>query len=117
MRPNQRQKKSEGFWAAVFHRIPFIAGAILAILFLAYLFLNENGLPLYLQMMQKEDELQRQTHQLQESNQNLGESIRQIQDDPTELEEIARDQLGMVREGEVVYQFVEPKSDHSRTLP
>ncbi len=114
MRPNQKQKKSQGFWATTFQRMPFVAGMILGILFLAYLFFNENGLPLYLEMVQKDSELLKQTQELEKSNQVLGESINRIQDDPSELEQLARDRLGMVREGEVVYQFVEPKSDDSQ---
>jgi len=114
MRPNQKQKKSQGFWATTLHRIPFVAGMILGILFLVYLFIDENGLPLYLEMVQKNDKLKQQTQQLEKSNLSLRESIHQIQHDPSELEQLARDRLGMVRDGEVVYQFVEPKSDDSQ---
>jgi len=113
MRPNQKHKKTKGFWAKTFQHIPIVAGVILGILFLVYVFTNESGLPLYLQMVEKEDELQRQTQQLESSNHSLGDSIHRIQHDPSELEQLARDQLGMVRDGEVVYQFVEPKSDDS----
>jgi cell division protein FtsB len=114
MRPNQKQKKSQGFWARTLHRIPFVAGMVLGILVLVYLFINENGLPLYLEMVQKDDELKRQTQQLEKSNQSLRKSIHRIQHDPSALEQLARDRLGMVRDGEVVYQFVEPKSDDSQ---
>lgn len=111
MRPNQKRKELQGFWGNAFQRLPFVAGIILGILFLAYLFLNENGLPLYLEMVQKDTELIQQTQQLEKSNQTLHDSIKRIQDDPSELEQLARDRLGMVRKGEVVYQFVDPKSD------
>ena len=114
MRPNQKQKKPKGFWAKTFQHIPIVAGIILGILILGYVFTNESGLPLYLQMVEKEDALQRQTQQLESSIQSLGESIHGIQHDPSELEQLARDRLGMVRDGEVVYQFVEPKSDDSQ---
>ncbi len=113
MRANQKQKKPRGFWAKTFQHFPLVAGVILSILCLVYVLTNENGLPLYLQMLEKEDELKRQTQQLESSNHSLGESIHRIQHDPSNLEQLARDQLGMVREGEVVYQFVEPKSEHS----
>lgn len=113
MRPNQKHKKAQGFWAMTIQRIPFAAGMILGILFLAYLFFNKNGLPLYLEMVGKDTELIKQTQELEKSNQTLRESISRIQNDPSELEQLARDRLGMVREGEVVYQFVGPKSDSS----
>ena len=63
------------------------------------------------QMVEKETILKKETRQLETSNQSLRESIEKIQNDPSELEQLARDRLGMVREGEVVYQFVEPKPD------
>ena len=113
MRPNQKQKKFQGFWGTTFQRIPFVAGIIFGILVLAYLFFNEKGLPLYLERVQKNSELITHTQQLEKSNQELQESIHRLQHDPSELEQLARDRLGMVREGEVVYQFVEPKSDDS----
>ncbi|MDX1411004.1 MAG: septum formation initiator family protein [Nitrospirales bacterium] len=113
MRANQKQKKPQGFWAKTFQHFPIVAGAILGLLVLVYVFTNENGLPLYFQMLEKENALKRQTQQLEMSNHSLGESIHSLQHDPSELEKLARDQLGMVREGEVVYQFVEPKSDAS----
>ena len=38
----------------------------------------------------------------------MQEDITRIQQDPHRLEELARNRLGMVRQGETVYQFVEP---------
>lgn len=114
MRPNQKQKQAQGFWVTTFQRIPFVGGMILGILFLVYLFFNENGLPLYLEMVQKDTELIEQTQELEQANQSLRQSISRIQNDTAELEQLARDRLGMVREGEVVYQFVEPKTDDTQ---
>ena len=114
MRPNQKQKPPQGWWARTFQHIPIVAGVVLVIIFLVYLYANEQGLPLYLEMVEKENELKRQTQQIESSNQSLEESILRIQQDPSELEQIARDRLGMVREGEIVYQFVEPKTEDSQ---
>ena len=114
MRPNQKHKKAQGLWDKTFQRIPLVGGMIVGFLFLAYLFFNDNGLPLYLEMVQKDNDLIQKTQQLEQSNQNLRDSISRIQSDPSELEQLARDRLGMVREGEVVYQFVEPKSRDSQ---
>ena len=117
MRRNQKRKKSQGFWTVTFYRLPLVAGVILGSLFLGYLYLSDKGLPLYLDMVQKENALKRQTLQLQESNLALRESIDRLEHDPSKLEQLARDQLGMVRDGEVVYQFVEPNLENSGPSP
>jgi cell division protein FtsB len=49
-----------------------------------------------------------QIQQLEYINLAMQEDITRIQSDPQRLEEIARNRLGMVRQGETVYQFVEP---------
>ena len=117
MRPNQKRKQSRSFWTSSFQRIPLVAGIILGVLFLAHVFLNDQELPLYLQMLEKEDELKTQTLNLEHANESLRESIHGIQHDPSQLEQLARDQLGMVKDGEIVYQFVEPKDEESPKDP
>jgi cell division protein FtsB len=49
-----------------------------------------------------------QIQQLEYINLAMQEDITRIQSDPQRLEELARNRLGMVRQGETVYQFVEP---------
>ena len=115
MRPNQKRKKKQGFFAATFNRLPLVASVILGSLLLSYLFVNENGLPLYLYMIERQAALNTETQQLIESNAELREEINHVQHDPSRLEQLARNRLGMVREGEIVYQFVEPKSRNSET--
>ena len=117
MRPNQKRKKTQGVFASTFDRLPLVASVILGSLLLSYLFVNENGLPLYLYMKNRQDALNTETHQLTESNAELREEINHVQHDPSRLEQLARDRLGMVQEGEIVYQFVEPKSQNSGTSP
>ena len=52
-----------------------------------------------------------------EQMKRLRQEINQVQHDPSKLEQLARDQLGMVREDEIVYQFVEPNTKKSRRFP
>ena len=49
-----------------------------------------------------------QIQQLEYLNMAMQKDIARIQSDPQRLEELARTRLGMVRQGETVYQFVEP---------
>ncbi len=53
---------------------------------------------------------------VEEENRRLKEEIRRLQHDKRYIEEIARKELGMVREGEVIYQFdlPTPKKENSK---
>jgi len=53
-------------------------------------------------------QLVEQIQQLEYINVAMQKDISRIQRDPQRLEELARNRLGMVRQGETVYQFVEP---------
>lgn len=44
-----------------------------------------------------------------EENQRLKEEVRRLQYEKRYIEEIARKELGMVKEGEIIYQFDLPK--------
>lgn len=72
------------------------------------MFFNADGLPLYFHMRETRQHLVEQIEQLNIINASIQEDITRIQQDPQRLEELARNRLGMVRQGEVVYQFVEP---------
>ena len=72
------------------------------------MFFNSDGLPAYFQMRENRQYVLEQIQQLEHINLAMQEDIRRIQSDPQRLEELARNRLGMVRQGETVYQFVEP---------
>ena len=72
------------------------------------MFFNSDGLPLYFHMRETRQHLIEQIKQLEVINASVQDDITRIQRDPQRLEELARNRLGMVRQGEVVYQFVEP---------
>lgn len=42
---------------------------------------------------------------MEEENQRLREEVRRLQHEKRYIEEIARKELGMVKEGEIIYQF------------
>jgi len=44
----------------------------------------------------------------EEENQKLREEVRRLQHEKRYIEEIARKELGMVKEGEIIYQFDSP---------
>ncbi len=47
---------------------------------------------------------------LEEDNQKLREEVKRLQTDKRYIEEIARRELGMVKEGEIIYQFDSPST-------
>jgi cell division protein FtsB len=47
----------------------------------------------------------------EEENQRLKEEVRRLQQEKRYIEDIARRELGMVKEGEIIYQFDEGKGE------
>ena len=88
-------------------RLPLVGAFILMSLLAGTMFFNTNGLPLYFSMRDSQQHLIEQIQQLEYMNVAMQKDITRIQSDPQRLEELARNRLGMVRQGETVYQFVE----------
>ncbi len=113
MRTNRKQKKAQGLFGDTFAKLPIMASMIFSGLFLGYIFFTEDGVPLYLQTVERAERLEMSLIHMKEKNQFLEKEIHRVQSDPRKLEELARDRLGMVRKGETVYQFVEPRFSSS----
>ncbi len=60
------------------------------------------------QMRQDQVVLEREIDQLAAANAALAEEVRQFRTDPTKVESIAREELGLVKPGETVYEFEAP---------
>jgi cell division protein FtsB len=108
MRPNNKKRASMGFWGDLFKRLPMVGAFLIMSVLAGTMFFNSEGLPLYFHMREMRQHLTDQIQQLTLINASIQEDITRIQQDPQRLEELARNRLGMVRQGEVVYQFVEP---------
>jgi cell division protein FtsL len=68
-------------------------------------FFGEKGI-LHLLRLQKEvTQIKDRNLKLEEENQKLKEEVKRLQRDKRYIEEIARRELGMVKEGEIIYQF------------
>jgi cell division protein FtsL len=92
----------------------------LAILFLLALAVasvlgNRSLLRLY-QMHRDRAAIEREIEQLTAANATLAEEVRLLRTDPARVEAIAREELGLVKPGEIVYEFrpAPPPSDASR---
>ncbi len=60
------------------------------------------------QMHQDRVVLEREIEQLSSANAALAEEVRQFRTDPGRVESIAREELGLVKPGEIVYGFQAP---------
>ncbi len=56
-------------------------------------------------LKQKNLDYKRQLEQLQQKSAELKEEKRLLENDPVYLEKVAREKMGLIREGEVVYKI------------
>ena len=55
-------------------------------------------------LLRENRELERQIQQVRQENERLAEEQRRLKEDPVYLEKVAREKLGIAKEGEVIYQ-------------
>jgi cell division protein FtsB/cell division protein DivIC len=79
-------------------------------------FFGEKGIFNLLRLRKEVVRIKEKNSQLEEENQKLKEEIKRLQSDRRYIEEIARKELGMVKEGEIIYQFdaSSKRKEHSR---
>jgi cell division protein FtsB len=80
----------------------------LFLIFGFFTFFGDKGI-VHLHRLQKEwGRLKEANVKIEEENQKLREEVKRLQYEKRYIEEIARKELGMVKEGEVIYQFDSP---------
>jgi len=85
-------------------RPPLWMGIVIVLLF-ALAFLGERGIMRTFRMLEYRAELQERIDQLEADNRELRHEIERLRNDYFYLEGLARKNLGMVKEDELVYQF------------
>ena len=68
-------------------------------------FFGEKGIFNLLRLRKEVVRIKEKNSQLEGENQRLKEEIKRLQSDRRYIEEIARKELGMVKEGEIIYRF------------
>ncbi|HBH78523.1 MAG TPA: hypothetical protein DDY39_01745 [Nitrospira sp.] len=82
-------------------------GGVIGVLWLGVaLFSGEMGFPRYLAMREYAKSLEQELSVLRHESLTLQQDIQRLQHDPAKIEQLAREQLGYVRKGETVYQFI-----------
>ncbi len=73
-----------------------------------FTFLGDNGIVHLLRLKKELARIQEANVKMEEENRKLREEVRRLQHEKRYIEEIARRELGLVKEGEVIYQFDPP---------
>lgn len=65
----------------------------------------------------KLQQVQAQVEKLNQENQNLQQRIHRLKTDPSAIEKIARDRMGLARPGELIFRMPSPKSSPKNSRP
>lgn len=84
--------------------LPF-ALLVLAIVAVPLRILDERGLPRYRVLKSELGEVEEANARLEAEVRALEREVEALRSDPEAIERVARDELGMIREGELVFQF------------
>jgi cell division protein FtsL len=68
-------------------------------------FFGEKGILHLIKIRKELYRIEQENKRLEEENKKLSEEIRRLKQDKRYIEEIARKELGMVKEDEIIYQF------------
>ena len=71
-------------------------------------FFGENGILHLLRLKKEMGGIKEANLQLVKENEELKEEVRKLKQEKKYIEEIARKELGMVKEDEIIYQFESP---------
>ncbi|MCK5394942.1 MAG: cell division protein FtsB [Gammaproteobacteria bacterium] len=75
--------------------------------------LQDGGIPEVLQLEQEVEEVKTEVKSLRERNASLDAEVKDLKKGLDAIEERARSEMGMIKEGEVYYQVIEPKKNNS----
>jgi cell division protein FtsB len=87
---------------------------LILILFLALgllTFFGDKGVLHLLRLQNELSRIKEANKGTEAENRRLREEVRRLQNEKRYIEGIARKELGMVKEGEIIYQFDPPKND------
>ena len=91
-------------------KIAFILLALL--IWLQYkIWLQDGGIPEVLQLQQELEQVKSEVDKLQERNSSLDAEVKDLKKGLDAIEERARSEMGMIKEGEIYYQVIEPEKN------
>jgi cell division protein FtsB len=95
-----------------------VYGLVLIIIFLtAYTVAGDRGALHLWRLRSEKAKLDEQNFRLQKENETLRQRITLVRSNNFYLEKLAREELNLVRPGEVIYRFPSPRSEDRRVAP
>lgn len=104
--PAQMQLPSQQSTGSIAWLLPF-GLLVLATIVVPLRMLDEQGLPRYRALRTELHDIRADNVRFAREVRQLRGTVERLRDDPNEIERIARDELGMLREGELLFQFAE----------
>jgi cell division protein FtsB len=104
---SRRRVKRESPWRRRMRRAAVYAGGALLVLVLAHTLFGPYG---YLSMRRSQHEIQQvqqELDRLDHENSQLSGEIRALQTDPSAIEKVAREDMGLARPGEMIFSLPE----------
>jgi cell division protein FtsB len=83
---------------------------VFTVVSLALRILSEEGLPRYRRLRAQLEHIEQENKALEKHIVRLTREVKALSHDPEAVERIARDELGLLREGEILFQFAEEDS-------
>lgn len=75
------------------------------------IWLQDGGLPEVLQLQQEVKQVKTEVQKLQERNSSLNAEVKDLKKGLDAIEERARSEMGMIKQGEVYYQVIKPETE------
>ena len=89
---------------------------LLLLIWLQYkVWLQDGGIPEVLQLQEEVEEVTVEVKKLQERNSSLDAEVKDLKKGLEAIEERARSEMGMIKQGEVYYQVIEPAKETPET--
>ena len=92
-------------FALVLERVLPLAILVVAVIGAPVMIFSPEGLPRLRGLERELSQVEEETAELGREIESLRGRVQRLRDDPTAVERIARDNLGMLRQTEVVFQF------------
>jgi cell division protein FtsB len=96
------------------HKLALYGWACLIALLLIYALVGERGAIHLWRLQGEKGKVDEQNYRLQKDNEALRDKIARLRNDNYYLEKIAREELNLVRPGEVIYRFRTPQRGGSK---
>ncbi len=80
------------------------------------IWLQDGGIPEVVQLQQEVEEVTIEVQKLQERNASLDAEVKDLKKGLDAIEERARSEMGMIKQGEVYYQVIEPEDNKTSAV-